>query len=107
VTFRDEIACAIYGADWDGEGFLPQEEWSNYSSPWKQTYYMMADKVVALFVAEYGEFLPIGPDELENCPVDKVECCGWHGACRTAFKIDWSNSDDASLAQMVESKTKA
>lgn len=83
LTLRDKLAASFYGADWDAEGIIP-EEWESYESPWKETYYEMADRAIALFVACYKEDLPIGPDDLDNCPVKQKECCGWHSACRIA-----------------------
>jgi len=88
VALRDQIACAIYSQDFDCEEFFSWEEWDKYDSPWKEQYYLMADKVMALFVAHYGDVLPVGDDPQNECPMGKGECCGWHGACRVATILE-------------------
>lgn len=87
MTLREKIACAIYSQDWDCEDFYAWKEWNNYHSPFKENYYTMADKVIAIFVGHYGNWLPPGEDSPEGCPNSNENCCGWHSACKMAQEL--------------------
>lgn len=87
-NIREHIACALYSQDWDCEKVLDWNEWNKYSSPWKETYYNMADRAITMLFAFYGEFLPVGDDDPKECPNNKEYCCGWHSVCKTALALE-------------------